>query len=161
MADPLSVTAGTAGFISLAITVCQGLITYYKTWDSWEDDVRSSVQDVEDILKFLDVLNARIGKLSADQVYIVNQAHTARLRIVEAVQKLERIQDRCKAVPAQNGEQYRLRSLFRRSLYPFKQGTLRDLKDAVKDARGGLTDLLQLLQMYALSMPIVLSSSRR
>jgi ankyrin repeat domain-containing protein 50 len=147
MTDPLSVTAGAAGFISLAITVCQGLITYYKAWDGWEDDVRGAVQDVEDILKFLDLLNVRIVKLSVDQADIVGQAHTAKERIVAAVKKLETIRDKCKAIPAENGESQRFRNLSRRSLYPFKQRTLRELQDAVRQARAGLTDLLQLLQM--------------
>jgi hypothetical protein len=147
MTDPLSVTAGAAGFISLAITVCQGLVTYYKAWDGWEDDVRSAVQDVEDISKFFNLFNSRISTMSADQADIVNQAHTARTRIAEAAKKLEEIRDKCKAVPTQNGKRHRLRNLSRRSLYPFKKETLQEVQDTVRQARAGLTDLLQLIQM--------------
>ena len=147
MADPLSVSSGVAGLISLAITVCQSLITYYKAWEGREDDVRSAVQDVEDVLKFLDLFNTRIGKLSVDQADIVNHAHTVKARIVEAVKKLEAIRDKCNIVQTQTGEQHRLRNFSRRFWYPFKKETLQELRGAVGLARAGLTDLLQLLQM--------------
>jgi ankyrin repeat domain-containing protein 50 len=147
MSDPLSVLSGAAGLVSLGITICQGLITYYQAWDAWEDDVRGAMQDVEDISKFLGLLKARIDKLSADQADIINQAHTTKARITEAVKKLEDIHDRVNAVSAQNGERHKWRNFSRRSLYPFKQSTLRELRDAVRQAREGLTSLLQLLQM--------------
>ena len=147
MSDPLSVLSGAAGIISLGITTCQSLITYYQAWDAWEDDVHGALQDVEDASKFLNLLKARIDKLSADQADIVSQAHTVRARISEAIKKLGDIQNKCKAIPAQNGEQHKWRNYSRRSLYPFKKSTLRELRDAVRQAQEGLTSLLQLLQM--------------
>jgi hypothetical protein len=147
MSDPLSVLSGAAGIVSFGITICQGLITYYQAWDAWEDDVRNAVQDVESISRFLALFEARIDKLSTAQADIINQAHTVKARIAEAVKKLEDIQDKCKAIPAQNGKRHRWRNFSRRSLYPFKQSTLRELQDAVSQARDGLTSLLQLLQM--------------
>jgi len=147
MPDPLSVLSGAAGIISLGVTICQGLITYYQAWEAWEEDVHDAVQDIEDFSKFLSLLKARIDKLSANQADIVRQAHAAKARLAEAIKKLEDIQDKCKAVPAQNGERHKLRNFSKRSLYPFKKSTLRELRDAVKDAREGLISLLQLLQM--------------
>lgn len=147
MSDPLSVLSGAAGIISLGVTACQGLITYYQAWEAWEDDVRGAMKDVEHVSKFLSLLKARIDKLPADQIDIVNQAHAAKARLAEAIKKFEDIRDNCKAVPAQNGERHKWRNFSRRSLYPFKQSTLRELRDAVRGAREVLTSLLQLLQM--------------
>ena len=147
MPDPLSISSGAAGFVSLAITVCQGLVTYYKAWDAWEDDIQSAVLDVEDILKFLNLLSVRIGKLSSRQADIASQAQVETGHVVEAVTKLQQIQDKCKAIPAQNGERHRLHNFSRRSLYPFKRETLQELQNAARQARGGLSDLFQLLQM--------------
>ena len=137
------------GAISLGITVCQGLVWYYQGWSAWEDDVKSAVQDVEDVSKLLNILQGRLGKLSADQADIVSQAHIIAARLLVAVEQLEEIRDKCKAVPREDGEKHRTRNLLRRSLYPFKQSTLQGLRDAVKRTRESLTDLLQLLQMYA------------
>ena len=147
MSDPLSVISGAAGVVSLGITVCQGLLAYYNAWDDWEDDVRNAVTDIEEIQKYLTLLHPRIVKLTVNQADIVNQSHSVMARIVTAVKKLEAIRDECQAVPSHDGKRHRLRNFSRHSLYPFKQLMLRDLRDAVRQARDGLTSLLSLVQM--------------
>lgn len=136
------------GAVSLGITVCQGLVWYYQGWSAWEDDVKSAVQDVEDVSEFLKILQGRLDKLSADQADVASQAHKITARIFTAVEQLEKIRCKCEVVPREDGEKQRTRNFLRRSLYPFKQSTLQELRDAVKQTRGSLTDLLQLLQMY-------------
>lgn len=147
MSDPLSVLSGAAGLISLGFSVCQGLVSYYQAWSAWEDGVQNAVQDVQETLKFLSLLHARIGKLSAHQVDIVVQAKALTARVRSAVHKLQDIGEKCKAVPIENGERHRLRNFSRRSLYPFKQSTLRELRDTVRQTRESLESILQLLQM--------------
>lgn len=151
MSDPFSVLTGAAGILSLGITVCQGLVSYYQSWHAWEDDVQSAVQDVEEISKFLSLLHTRIGKLSPHEVDIVLQAKAVTTRARAAVQKLQDISEKCKAVPTANGERHKLRNFSRRSLYPFKQSTLRELRETVRQARESLESILQLLHMYVYS----------
>ena len=136
------------GAISLGITVCQGLVWYYQGWSAWDDDVKGAIQDIEDVSKFLNILQGRLDKLSTDQADVVSQAHKIVTRIRTAVDQLEKIRHACEAVPREDDENQRTRNFLRRSLYPFKQSTLRGLRDAVKQMRGSLTDLIQLLQMY-------------
>ena len=148
MSDPFSVISSAAGIISLGITVSQGLLTYYSAWNGWEDDVRNAVADIEEIHKFLTLLHPRIVKLTANQADLVNQSHSVTSRIVAAVKELEAIRDECQAVPSSDGKRHRLQNFSRRSLYPFKQSTLRNLRDAVRQARDGLTSLISLVQMW-------------
>jgi len=136
------------GAISLGITVCQGLVWYYQGWSTWEEDVKSAVQDVEDVSEFLNILQGRLSKLSTDQADVAAQAHKIATRIFTAVKQLDEIRHKCEAVPREDGEKQKTRSVLRRSLYPFKQSILQEVRDAVKQTRGSLTDLLQLLQMY-------------
>jgi len=104
MSDPLSVISGAAGIVSLGITVCQCLLTYYNAWDDWEDDVRNAMADIEEIQKYLTLLHPRIVKLTVNQADIVNQAHSVMSRIVATVKKLEAIRDECQAVPSHDGK---------------------------------------------------------
>lgn len=107
----MSVISGAAGIVSLGITVCQGLLTYYNAWGDWEDDVRKTVADVEEIQKYLALLHPRIVKLTVNQADFVNQSHSVISRIVAAVKKLEAIRDECQAVPSRDGKRHRLRNL--------------------------------------------------
>jgi hypothetical protein len=47
MADPLSISASAAGLMSLAITACQSLATYYAAWKGYEKDVEKMCQHLE------------------------------------------------------------------------------------------------------------------
>jgi len=99
------------GAISLGITVCQGLVWYYQGWSAWEDDVKSAVQDVEDVSEFLNILQGRLSKLSTDQADVAVQAHKIATRILTAVEQLEEIRHKCEAVPREDGEKQRTRNL--------------------------------------------------
>jgi hypothetical protein len=66
----IDVASGTAGLITLGISVCQGLIWYYKAWDDWENDVRDAVQELEETSNFLQSAQVRLGKLSQKQADI-------------------------------------------------------------------------------------------
>ncbi len=156
MSDPFSVLSSAAGILSFGITVCQGLVSYYQSWGDWEDDVQNAVQDVEEILKFLSMLHTRIGKLSTYEVDITVQVKAVTARVSTAVQKLQDIGEKCKSIPPENRDQHRFRNFSRRSLYPFKRSTLRELRDAVRHTRESLESILQLLQMYVYSQCIVI-----
>lgn len=89
MSDPLSVTSGAAGIVSLGITVCQGLVSYYQAWESWEDDVKSAIRDVEGVSNYLYLVNSRIGKLSPEQADTVKQAQAETRRIGRGCQQTQ------------------------------------------------------------------------
>ena|SRR5579862_4199083 len=119
MSDAFSVASSIAGVISLGLSACQGLVWYYQGWDDWEDDVRSTVQEFEDIFKFLKLFECRMGKLSTKQAEILLQSRSLASRVEDAVHKLNDTLNKCKAVPPQDGQKHRLKSLARHALYPF------------------------------------------
>lgn len=70
MADLASLAGTAVGVISLGIQVCQGLVSYYKNWKSFDDDIahlyakidglRITLENLEHTLPKLRHLNANI-----------------------------------------------------------------------------------------------------
>lgn len=58
--DPFSITTGAAGFVSLGITVCEGLITYCRAYKSRDDDILLLNQHSERLQKFLALTQVRL-----------------------------------------------------------------------------------------------------
>lgn len=57
--------AGTAvGIASLGITVCQGLLSYYDAWRSYDHDISSTYSDVDDLSKTLILLKTTLQQES-------------------------------------------------------------------------------------------------
>ena len=55
MADPFSVAASAVSVVSLGIQVCQGLLSYYSDYKSYNDDVSSLYKKVEDLRLTLEI----------------------------------------------------------------------------------------------------------
>lgn len=58
--DPLSITAGAAGFICLGVTVCDGLVAYCRAYKSRDDDILLLNQHSERLQQFLCMVQDRM-----------------------------------------------------------------------------------------------------
>jgi hypothetical protein len=63
MVDPLSVT-------SLGITLCQGCLRALSAWRSFDDDLISALQAIEDLSGTLSVLHVLIGSSNATSLEV-------------------------------------------------------------------------------------------
>ncbi|KAH8684015.1 hypothetical protein BGZ61DRAFT_357289 [Ilyonectria robusta] len=57
--DAFSITTGAAGLASLGITLCDGLISYCRSYQSRGDDLLQLSQEAESLQKFLRLLEER------------------------------------------------------------------------------------------------------
>lgn len=150
MADPLSVAGGAAGVVSLGLTVCQGLLAYYRPFKSFHeeiDNVTCRIETLDGILKTLqNILLANAPVLAASQTEPVNTAADSIQRCKRGLQALERMLDKCnKTTSPANPFAARLQSS--RLLYPFRRETLMTLMETVTWLHANLNTALQVLGM--------------
>ena len=144
MGDPLSVIASAGGIISLGITVCQGLIDYCQAFAGQYRDVRVVVQDLHGLEKSLallhDSLAHRPDLLDLVRPYI----DTLRGRIDDLQPILGRFREH---VSGQHAFKDKVKTATQRTLYPFKKGMVKELRDTVRQAQDSLSLALQVVQV--------------
>ena len=149
MGDPLSITASAAGFISLGITVCQGLIDYCQAFAGQYRDVRVVVQNLQGLERSLtllrDSLTHRPDLLDLVRPYIV----TLKGRIDDLQPILDRLRENISSdnVSGLHAFKEKVKTTTQRSLYPFKKGTISELQETVRQAQDNLILALQVVQV--------------
>ena len=144
--DALSVSAGAAGFISLGITVCQGLLDYYRSWKDAEDRVAHMYASIEALTETFRLLE------SATQSKVFNHATVQKveesIRSAEGgLQSLQKKLQKVRLTPSQSGWKAKGMAQFRRTLFPFKESTLAKLKELGIELRQELSLALEVLHI--------------
>ena len=144
--DALSVSAGAAGFISLGITVCQGLLDYYHSWKDAEDQVAQMYASIEALTETFRLLQSAIQSKVFNHATVqkVEESITSAERGLQSLQKkLQKVQ----LAPSQPGWKAKGKAQFRRTLFPFKESTLAKLKELGIELRQELSLALEVLQI--------------
>lgn len=143
--DPLSITASITGILSLSITTCQGLITYYSSWKDADSDIATfsaSASSVTESLQYLErYLNE--GTIPAE---LSLQLKSCLEGCEAATRSLQKKLRKISAINA-TGTLSSVEIQIKKSLYPFKKGTLIRLKEIVEDLRQNLLGVLQCVQL--------------
>jgi len=147
MSDPFSVTGSAVGVISLGLTVCQGLISYYEAWNSQEQEVCSALNDLLAVTKALALVEARAKDGGAVSEEAIVHLQGVIMSTKEAVEELDHILSKCKKQAPISSVRQRIQSTSRGLLYPFRQATLQRLQRAVKGTQQNIALALQILQL--------------
>lgn len=146
MTDPLSSAGGALAVVSLGITVCQGLVKYYGSWNDYVDDgtnLTINLQRLEATFVLLEAtLKERFAK-SPIQTEVEIGFSACRLGLEKLKQRLFKVA----ACTAEEGFRAKMKSTRRRALYPFKANTLAKLHKTCLELRDNLSLPLQLLQL--------------
>ena len=144
MADPISLTANAVGVISLGITVCQSLINYCQAYAGQYGDVRVALQDLQDLEKSLTLL--RDSLRHRPDLFNLVLPYIDRLKVrIDDLQPI--LSQLGKSVSEQSSFKDKVKSATQRTLYPFKKGMIRELRDAVRQAQDNLTLALGVIQV--------------
>ncbi|KNG90108.1 hypothetical protein ANOM_002095, partial [Aspergillus nomiae NRRL 13137] len=150
MADPLSVTASVAGIVSLGLTVCQGLLSYYGPYKTCYEDVKHTVEIVETLNGTLQGLNGLLAKASVFQHPSVAQQATCAADLIkrcqEHIHKLTAMLAKFRKTSS-NGKLTGFRSQVNRMLYPFQKETVVSVKESLTSLQRNLGSALQGLQL--------------
>jgi hypothetical protein len=138
--------AGTAvGVASLGIQVCQGLLSYYDDWKTYDANISSTYSAITDLNKTLTILKSTLQQA-------VDEEKAGRVRTcVEgcegALLELEKKRCSLQKFSRPEGLRQKMRAGLQRSWYPFRKATLEALKASVTDIQERLKLALQVLQL--------------
>jgi DNA-binding protein YbaB len=130
MADPLSISASAAGLMSLAITACRCLATYYASWKNYEKDVEKMCQHLEIVSNNMRHLQRCLDEHEFSAA-LKQQVEAAILACHREIKTLDTELVLIKKTEPPEDRQEKLKSLVRRATYPFKEGTLKKIQDSV------------------------------
>jgi hypothetical protein len=142
MADPFSLASGAAGLISLAITTCNGLLTYYSSWRHRDETVTATCNHIQSLTSILQLLQDSLSQHNFDSSVtseVGRNIASCRDGIQKLTQKLKKVQD--SRVTAREFNDFT-----RRALYPFKESTLLKMRELVSDLRDNLNLAVNVLQ---------------
>ncbi|KAK4183482.1 hypothetical protein QBC35DRAFT_98107 [Podospora australis] len=159
MADPLSTGAGVVGIVSLGIQVCHGLLQYYASWKDSSRNIKCMVSSLESLSLTLKQLGLMLSDTSLPQPAAQNAAfnvQSCKVALGELEEELERVKRY--TPPHGDSKLDLLEKLHRHSrglLYPFKEGTIRNLQDSLDHTIDNLSLATQALQIS--TTPLYLS----
>ena len=146
MGDPFSVAGSAVGVISLAITTCQGVISYYNSWDTQDQSISDAKGKTERLHNSLSALEEILPKISSSSA-IAAEVEQCVLSCREGTARLQKFLGKCRENAAPLNFRDRLRDCRQRAIYPFRQSSLDSLKEIVRDLENNLGTALQVLQL--------------
>ena len=146
MTDPFSVAASAVSVVSLGIQVCQGLLSYYSDYKSYDDDISSLCRKVEDLRSTLDICADILQKpgLTASKASANVAKNMGACK--DGLDSLQKSLDSCKKVPKTQGLKGNFHNCGQRTLYPFKKPNVLQLQSIVVELQENLHTALLALQ---------------
>jgi hypothetical protein len=144
----LGVAASVIGIISFGIHTAQGLLQYYGSWRDQDSDVADMCASLDSFSSTLEVLSETFQQHEPHSMSIEKRVVENVNRVNMAIKKLKDELNKLQSTECPKpGVRAAMRRHVRRALYPFKEETLRKIRDAVSEARSDLDFTLQVLQM--------------
>lgn len=147
MGDPISVAGSAVGVISIGIQVCQGLLSYYHAWRSYNGQVSHVYNKIEGLNATLENLQLSFEKLGSNTPAAQNVIRNIASCEV-GVKALGTTLEKFSSIKVPQGVREKLHSYSLQTMFPFRQDTLKSMKDLVTDLQNNLDSALQVLEMY-------------
>lgn len=143
----LAAAGSVVGLLSLSIQSCQGLTSYYSAWKSYDEQIRQTYRNVEELKVTCENLERELQRITQVQEPAVQQVVRLIVSCQDGIQSLRHALDRCDSIQVPHSLAERIEIYRARALYPFRKQTLQILKDTVQGIQGNLGSALQILQM--------------
>lgn len=147
MADPASIVGTAVGVLSLGIQVCQGLVSYYEKWKSFDDDIAHFHASIDGLRITLENLECTLPKFKNSSANIVADVEKKIIFSINGIRKLEEVLYKCNSSVSANITQQRGYRLVQKTFYPFKKATLQELSNNVMNLEHNLTTSLHSLTL--------------
>ncbi len=147
MADPVSVAGTAVGVVSLGLTVCHGLIKYYSAFKSRETSVEATLTYVEGLASTLGLLNSRLRNVPPGFADIIKDFEGKVTACGSRIAKLEAYLTKIQEHEAEENWKDKLRAQKSKLLYPFRQDSLEELTQLVRDTQNSVDTALSLFNL--------------
>lgn len=118
--EPLGLSSGAAGLISLGISVCQGLLHYYRSWKDAEDQVAHMYKSIEALTETFRLLESALGPKVFTPAGV--QKVEKSIRSAEnGLQSLRKKLDKIHLAPSEPGWKAKGMAQIRRTLFPSRR----------------------------------------
>ncbi len=144
MAEPFSAAVGV---ISLGIQTCQGLVSYYEKWKSFDDDIAHLQIKIDELRTTLQNLDQILQKFKDSNAAILKDVETKVVSAINGIRKLEAVLAKCQSSGPADSVQGKANKLWKHTSYPFKKTTLQELKSNVTDLQYNLHTSLHALEL--------------
>ena len=147
MGDPFSVTGGIVGIAAFGITVCQGLVKYYKAWEGQSEEIKAILSSLEIDAENLTLLRGRLTQLSQSHSDVVAKVEQ---RIIEAQKhfdKLKSILKECENTTQTQSFKDKSRNVNTSIFYPLRRDTILNLQTSANEAHRLIRDATELLKL--------------
>lgn len=151
MTDPFSVAAGTAGFISLGLEVCKGLINYCRAWKNHDSDIEDDLAKVSHLELTFKGLQDRLSVVESIDDSTSENLQAVRAQIkscTTALNTLNLALVESEPISQPSGILDKVHNVRIRSVHLFNKEKLRDLRRAVAVSQNGLSSAIQMLNLY-------------
>ena len=134
------------GIASLGIQVCQGLLSYYDSWQGYDQDISSTYNSAYDLSHTLILLKASLENEELDQVK-KDRVKSCVQSCDDSLRKLSQKCEKLRKHSQRTGARQKAWAELRRGWYPFRASTLVKLQEIVADVRERLKLAVQVLQL--------------
>lgn len=147
MADPISVAGSALGVISVGIQVCQGLLSYYNAWKSYNHQVSHVYHMIEGLNATLDNLQLSFEKVGNTNTPAAQNVIRSIASCEDGVKALGTTLEKLSSIKSPHGVREKLQTYSLQTMFPFKQDTLQSMKAIVTDLQNNLDSALQVLEL--------------
>lgn len=147
MADPISIAGTALGGISLGLEICQGLLSYYQSYKSCSDQLSHLYVKLDRLKSTLEKLQALLQPLNPSNKPAIDEVTNTIASCQVGMSKLRAYLDKCQVNPAPQGIKEKFQKSIRQTAFPFREKTLKGLKETLNDLQNDLSSALQLLEM--------------
>lgn len=152
MADPLSITSGIAGILSLGIQVTQSLINFYIAYKDQDSDLAKMTRNLKDLQGIFRSLESAVQSPSQSRDNAQKQllqevdeiTKTCQEIIIELQAECTKFDDKSSSA---TGFKHRAKAAGRRVTYPFRKSTLQKLEEDIGELRENLSLALNVLHV--------------
>lgn len=137
--DPLSIGAGAAGFISLALDVTKDLVKYYRTWNTQDEHLQAVIQRLAGLEAALSLFEGPLSRLTLDQPDTKDAVEKLALQVESAVEKLKATVQRCKQHQPPTNFKEKVQLMAKRSIFPFRKQTIDGIEKVIDQLRANLS----------------------
>lgn len=148
MGDPISVAGSAVGVISIGIQACQGLLSYYHAWRSYNGQVSHVYNKIEGLNATLENLQFSFEKLGYTNTPAAQNVIRSIASCEDGVKALGTTLEKFGSIKVPQGFREKLHSYSLQTMFPFRQDTLQAMKAIVTDLQNNLDSALQVLEMY-------------
>ncbi|KAH7053067.1 hypothetical protein B0J12DRAFT_43999 [Macrophomina phaseolina] len=147
MSDPFSVAGSAVGIVSLGLAVCQSVVRYYDAYKGQGDEINDMLERTSRLVSVLKLLKLRLDNYTIAYPQPVDQILACLASFENAVTRLGALIRKCEHAAASDTFHQKLCTVGRKSLYPFRQKTLRAWAESVSESQKDIDVVIGILQL--------------